>query len=71
MKLCELNGFEVHLPESGGKAGKGHNKTSTIQLRRDGCIVKQFRFVVDSQTSRVSAMRAAKEYALTPPANEK
>ncbi len=48
-------GYEVWQPTSGGKAGKGHNKTTSIQIRRQlfsggYVIVKQFRYkVADSQ----------------------
>ena len=64
MKFGELNGFEFHLPTSGGKAGKGCNATSTIQLRKGCILVKQFRFRVDDPASRKAAMGKAKAYAM-------
>jgi hypothetical protein len=64
MKIGELNGYEFHVPTSGGKAGKGHQKTSTIQVRAGSVIVKQFRFVVADQGSRDRAIRKAKDYVL-------
>ena len=61
--LGKLNGYEFFLPQSGGKAGFGHNRTSTIQVRRDNCVVKQIRFTVDSKESRSKAVVAAKIWA--------
>lgn len=62
MKIAEYNGFEFHIPTSGGKAGRGHNRTSTLQIRRDGCIKKQFRFVVADLSSRLAAYEKARRY---------
>jgi hypothetical protein len=65
MKIGELNGFEFFLPTSGGKAGKGCNRTSTIQIRKHGTfILKQFRFIVSDAGSRAKAMAKAKRYAM-------
>jgi len=63
MLIAEMNGYEFHLPTSGGKAGKGHQKTSTIQVRKANCIVKQFRFYVDDTESMKVAVGKAKEFA--------
>ena len=63
MKLAELNGYEVHLPTSGGKAGKGCQKTSSIQVRRNNLIVKQFRFVISDDCTR-EPLKKAKEFIL-------
>lgn len=67
MKIGELNGFEFHVPTSGGKAGKGCNHTGTIQVVRTSHhgsqIVKQFRFVVQDQASRLGAIVKARQYA--------
>lgn len=62
MLIAELNGYEIHLPTSGGKAGKGYAETGTIQVRRSGCIVKQFRFTMDDKAGRVGALKKAKSY---------
>ena len=62
MRIATINGFEIHLPTSGGKAGKGHAKTSTIQIRKDNVIVKQFRFVIADLDSKNKAIGAAKKY---------
>lgn len=63
MLLATINGYEIHVPSSGGKAGKGRNKTSTIQVRKDNLIVKQFRFVVGNVESKKKAITAAKQHA--------
>ena len=65
MKIAALNGYEVHLPTSGGKAGKGKAKSGSIQVRRDSCIVKQFRFRWADKASRLNAIRAARKFMLT------
>ena len=62
MKREHFYGYEIHLPTSGGKAGKHRERTSTIQVRRAGFIVKQFRYTVADADSRVKAMRKAREY---------
>lgn len=64
MKIGEYRGYEFHLPTSGGKAGKGHAKTSNIQVRKDSCILRQFRFRVDDPADRKRAADAAKKYVL-------
>lgn len=64
MLIESMNGYEFHLPTSGGKAGKGKQKTSTIQVRKDNIVVKQFRFVVDSVKSMKTAVAKAKEFAI-------
>lgn len=66
MKLIDLEGgYSIHLPESGGKAGKGHNKTSTIQLRKESgggyLIVASKRFTMDDPESRKAALRKVRE----------
>lgn len=66
MKLVNLEGgYSIHLPTTGGKAGKGHNKTSTLQLRRDNgdtfIIVGQARFEVADPESRRKALSKLRE----------
>lgn len=56
--------FIVHAAsKSGGKAGKGRNKTSTVQVRCDSCVVKQFRYVVGDPASTKAAYDKAGKYA--------
>jgi hypothetical protein len=62
MKLCDKGGYEIHVPTSGGKAGTGHNLTSTIQVRHDGLIVKQIRFSMTAESSRRKAVQKAKDW---------
>lgn len=47
------------IPTSGGKAGKGHNKTSGVQVLRDGLLIKNFRFTVGDDESRDNALLKA------------
>lgn len=59
--------YEIRLAkQSGGKAGKGRNKTSTIQVvrisRYSGTVVKQFRFNVGELSSFIAAKTKAEEY---------
>lgn len=49
-------GYNIHVPRSGGKAGKGYNLTTTIQVRRDGLIVKSFK--VDAGNSLSGVIQA-------------
>lgn len=58
-----LNGYKIRLPTSGGKAGKGRNRTSTVQVLKDGCLKAQFRFLVDDINSYHLAMQKAKDFA--------
>ena len=52
--------------QTGGKAGKGNNRTSTVQVRQvfDGgyAVAKQFRFVVGSQESLRMAIKKAQAW---------
>jgi hypothetical protein len=64
MKIADIGPYEVHLPTSGGKAGKGLNRTSTLQVRRDGSILKQFRFAVADFESRKIAVQKAKDFII-------
>jgi hypothetical protein len=48
---------------SGGKAGKGHNKTSTVQVWYDNCmVVKQIRFTVREHETKMNAIEKAISY---------
>lgn len=67
MELGQLNGFTFVIPTSGGKAGTGHQKTSTIQVRKGPFIIKQFRFVMGDQASQSAAIQKAKAFAAEKP----
>lgn len=59
-------GFEIADSRGGGKAGKGFNKTATIQVREpfnsDTYLLrKQIRYKVGDQTSRFRAVQKARE----------
>ncbi len=55
--------YEIRLArQSGGKAGKGRNKTSTVQVFCGSCIVRSFRFSVDDVHSLQAAWVKAREY---------
>ncbi len=61
--MIHMREYVIRLAkQSCGKAGKGHNKTSTVQVIYESCIVKAFRFFVDDPASRAAAWRKAKEY---------
>lgn len=63
MKIAELNGYEIHIPISGGKAGRGGNVTSSIQVRLNHQIIRSFRFNLFGG-SHERAIRRAKEFIL-------
>ena len=48
---------------SGGKAGKGCNKTSTLSIMTNNLVIKQIRFKTKDTESYVNACRKAIEYA--------
>ena len=60
--------FIKQANKTGGKAGKGLNKTSTLQIWDDSIalngivLVKQFRYVVSDLSSRKSALRKAQNF---------
>jgi hypothetical protein len=60
MQIGELCGYQLYAPESGGKAGKGGNISTSLQVRQFGLIVKQFRFVLSDAGSRQIAIDKAK-----------
>jgi hypothetical protein len=59
----EINGYQFYFPTSGGKAGKGCNVTTSLQLRLGNEIKKQFRFKADSVVAREIAVAKAKRWA--------
>lgn len=56
---------EIYRPTSGGKAGTGFNKTSALQVRKNGFIVKYVRFNVAESDGCVKALAKAREYIRT------
>lgn len=64
MQLAELNGYIARVPTTGGKAGKGLAVTGTVQVLRNGQIVKQFRFVWEDEASRKAAARKARDFMM-------
>ena len=56
--LGNLGPYSFYLPQSGGKAGKGRNKTSSIQVFKDGWIRKHFRFTVANNGALVALANA-------------
>jgi hypothetical protein len=64
MLIGKLHGYEFHVPESGGKAGKGCNKTSSIQVRKGGVIEKNIRFTLADPASCTAAIEKAKRFAV-------
>jgi len=67
LKLQDHRGKEytIKLPiQSGGKAGKGYNKTSTIQVMYEYFLVKQIRYTVADHNSKMEALKKAISYAI-------
>lgn len=56
--------YTIHWPSTGGKAGKGRNRTSSVQVRdkNSNCIVKQFRFIVGNRKSWTVAINKALQF---------
>lgn len=57
-----MSNYKIYLPTSGGKAGKGCAVTSNFQIRKDNCVVKQFRFKVRDFADRDRALHAAQAW---------
>lgn len=57
-----MSGYSIHIPTSGGKAGKGMNDTSTVQVRKDSMLKKQFRFKMCDPSSRQKAVEKANQW---------
>ena len=64
MKVKDVKAYQIHRPTSGGKAGKGRNHTSTLQVRDGGQILKQFRYNVGNAQSYEAAMAKAVAWCL-------
>ena len=63
----QYNGYEIkQAQKTGGKAGKGHNKTSTIQVQESVpagyTIKKHFRYEVRNIASKQNAIQRAKDF---------
>lgn len=56
-----------HAKKTGGKAGKGNNKTSTIQVyfKRYYTVIKSFVYKVDDVFSLMTAVNKAEAFAKT------
>jgi len=52
----------IHVPSSGGKAGRGCNATGSVQVRDSVGIVKQFRFTTSDPGSYERARQKARAY---------
>lgn len=57
--IKRIEDYVLYRPESGGKAGKGHNKTSSIQVRQGDRMVRQYRFKVNDYESCLKAIEKA------------
>lgn len=55
MEIGEYRGYTLYVPTSGGKAGKGNNKTGSLQIRNGNFIVKQIRFKVGADVAELAA----------------
>jgi len=59
MIIGMYKGYWIGLPTSGGKAGKGRNKTTSVQLFKGDLIFKKIR--VKTPIGRLQALQIAKE----------
>jgi hypothetical protein len=62
MKIAEMGKYEIHAPTSGGKAGKGNNRTSTVQVRLGNQLKKQIRYTVGKPKARELAIDKARSF---------
>lgn len=63
MKIQDIGDYSIHEPTSGGKAGKGRNKTASIQVRKDGFVVKNIRYILGGE-ARPDAIHQAKSWIM-------
>jgi len=65
--IATVNGLLLRMPLSGGKAGKGHAKTSNVQIMacsKNGSIrIKQFQFKTKVWGSKEIAIQKARVFA--------
>lgn len=66
MQIARYKNYTLHIPESGGKAGKGMNKTGTVQVRHGAFIVAQYRFNVGDAESKRAGIQKARKWCDTP-----
>ncbi len=64
MKIAEYKEFEIDVPTSGGKAGKGRNTTTTVRVfHKDGSLLLyQTRCKVGDELSRRRALHRARVF---------
>ena len=55
MVIGEYRGYTLYVPTSGGKAGKGNNRTGSLQIRNGSQIIKQIRFKVGDDVAELAA----------------
>ena len=65
-KVGSHNGFDFHIPDSGGPVGRGNNKTGTVVVKQGSAVVKRFRFEALSAESRGRALEKATRFAAYP-----
>jgi hypothetical protein len=63
----KYKGYEIWTSTGGGKAGRGFNKTATVQVREwlqppNYLLKKQIRFKVDDPESLVRAVKKAQAF---------
>ncbi len=59
MLITTMDGYEIHRPTSGGKS---RARSSAMQVRESGFIVKQFRYKLDGIASENRAYEKAKAW---------
>lgn len=62
MEISNYMGYSIYIPTSGGKAGKGHAVTGSVQVRASDFIIKQFRFKWAIEESRKKALSKARKF---------
>lgn len=63
----DIEHYRLRIPLSGGKAGKGHAKTSNVQVlnTKKGTLEKLFSFKTGDYLLKLKALNKAREYCLT------
>jgi hypothetical protein len=64
IEVTDYKGYRLFIPTSGGKAGKGNNKTGSVQIGEPAfggyLIIRQLRFNAQDKQSILDTLRKAR-----------
>ena len=60
--IHQIDDYQIRVTTSGGKAGKGFNKTASVQVVHGDLLVKQIRFKLQEESSFKTAFHKARAF---------